>query len=195
VVDLSNAMTNRDGAGEYYSSNYYYPSDTSIIDQHSTSVSRSNSITPTVSWTEPAGKKGQLLFSASGSMALNRLDKETNDLDPASESYTILDSSLSNKYDNLYQYGKGGIAYKFNGDKASVSFGADYQYSNLTGEQSFPTGLSISHFYRSVLPNLTYNYKFSKTSNLKVNYRTSNVAPSPACTGLRTCASCTLWNK
>ncbi|HTL82220.1 MAG TPA: TonB-dependent receptor, partial [Bacteroidia bacterium] len=176
VLDVSNSINNRDGTGSFYSQNTYYPSSNTVLDQNSNGNTRSNTITPTVSWTEPINTKSYLLFSASASIADNKQLKQTFNNNMIEEQ--IIDSALSNTYRSTYQYKRGGVSYKYSTDKASFSCGTDYQYATLIGKETFPYTVNSDHVFQSVLPNALFSYKFSKTSNLKIVYRTSTVSPT-----------------
>ncbi|HEU4716514.1 MAG TPA: TonB-dependent receptor [Bacteroidia bacterium] len=178
TTSLNTTWNNRLGTGTNYSQSYYSAIDSSGIDQHSSLFSNGYTLSPSLSWTEPAGKKGQMLFSYSPSFSTGMQDKSTNNFDVASADYILLDSSLSNKYAYTYNTQRGGVTYKWAGEKLMIAFGADYQNAMLSGSQSFPPAGSISRSFNSILPDGQLNYKFSKGTNLRIHYRTSNDAPS-----------------
>ncbi len=175
-LELNGTYTTRTGTGEYYSVNNF-PGDTSLIDQHSNLSSLSQSGSATISWTEPAGEKGQFLFTYTPSLSKNEMDKKTNNFDSASDAYSSLDTTLTNKYTNYYTTHRGGAAYRYNGKKTSLTVGADYQYAILSGDQEFPSMMSTDKHFQNILPNARFNYKVGEGKNLKIFYRTSTNAP------------------
>jgi hypothetical protein len=177
TFDLTTTKTLRDGSGSYFADNRF-PFDTTQIDQRSTLSSESFSIAPTITWTEPAWKSGQLLFSYSPSWTRNWMDKETNNRAANSELYTERDTALTNRYTNYYITQKGGISYRYSGKKATITFGSDVQFATLTGDQSFPDEGNVVKSFSNILPNAQYNYKFDQASNLRINYRTSTNPPN-----------------
>lgn len=177
TFDLSTSVNQRNGSGTYYSA-VRSLQDTTILDQNSTLNSNGYTISPTLTWTEKAGKQGLVLFTYSPSLSRNDLDKLTSNYDATSELYSKTDSLLSNKYKNDYLTQRGGVAYKYGNQKASLTVGADYQYATLSGDQSYPYSSKISRNFTSVLPNAHFNYKFNKSTNLRMHYRASNNAPS-----------------
>jgi hypothetical protein len=56
--------------------------------------------------------------------------------------------------------------------------GTNLQYAQLTGEQQYPNAFSVQRNFTSILPTATINYKFSRTKNLNITYRTANNAPT-----------------
>lgn len=178
TFDLGTTYNQRNGTGTYYSSNIYSPSDTTTTDQVSSLASNGYTISPSLTWTEKAGKQSLLLFNYSPSLTFSRQDKETDNFDSNSELYSSIDTLLTNKYENTYITQRGGIGYKVNGDKATFSTEADLQYATLSGDQTFPNSATVSKNFLTVLPDLQFNYKFSKEKNLRIHYRTSANAPS-----------------
>ena len=176
TIDISTSYNKRNGSGKFNSENIF-GSDTLIVDQHSTLYSDGITILPSMTWSEPAGKKGQLLFTYAPSWTRNVQDKITNNIDQSNE-YTVADSVLSNKFENFYLTQRGGVSYRYNGEKASLTFGADMQSATLTGNQSFPESSSIARNFSSILPSAQFSYKIAKGKNLRINYRTSNNPPS-----------------
>jgi hypothetical protein len=165
--------------GSLYSSNtYYQPKDTTtILNQQNTGNNLGLSISPNLSYTEPLGKKSQLMFSYNPSINKSTIDKRTFNKDNADGSYTQLDTILSNKYSNTYTYQRGGLSYRFNDKKMNFMLGANVQYATLNGTEQFPNALNISKNFESVLPQVMFNYKFSKTKNLRITYRTNTSPP------------------
>jgi hypothetical protein len=176
-VDINTSYSPRTGYGQYYSRNEYF-NDTTLVDQHSSLVSASYSGSSSFSWTESAGTKGQFLFNYTPSYALNAADKKTNDFNSIADDYSLIDSTLTNKYQNTYVTHRAGINYRYIGAKYSIIVGNDFQYAILSGNQSFPSESKLEKTFENVLPNATFNYKFNKGTNLKIVYRTSTVAPS-----------------
>lgn len=175
-ADLSTSWNNRNGDGVYYSRNIFELADTTTLDQFSTLKSDGYTINPVLSWTEPAGKYGQLQFTYDYSTTLSRQDKNTYNRDTTGEA--MIDSSLTNQYENTYTTQRGGLTYNLNYKKLQLSGGANVQFAGLNGILEFPAASTISKKFVNVLPSATIEYKFSKRKNLKIRYRTSTNAPS-----------------
>lgn len=176
-VDLNETFSPRTGTGSYYSFNKY-SNDTTLINQISDTKTGSLSLSSSLAYTEPVGKKGQLLFKYAPSISKSNTDKQTNNYDASANDYVLPDSALTNKYENSYFTQKAGASYRYNGEKASITVGSDFQYAVLAGNQTFPVESKVNKTFQNLLPNATYNYKFEKGKNLKVIYRTGTSAPS-----------------
>lgn len=89
----------------------------------------------------------------------------------------LIDTTLSTELFNDYNAHSGAIAYRYQEDKFNFSIGTNYQYAYLSVLQRLPFDTSNSYSFNSILPSASLQYKFSKTANLRINYRTQNNAP------------------
>ncbi|HNK75619.1 MAG TPA: TonB-dependent receptor, partial [Chitinophagales bacterium] len=154
---------------------------TDTLDQKSTLYALSYTIGGNIVYTEPIKKNGQIAINFAPSFTRSTSDKNTNNFDLASDSYSITDSILSNHFINKYITNKIGITYRYNdAKKLSWSIGISGQSALLKNEVIDFTATPVSRHFLSVLPNADLNYKFSKTENLRFFYRTSNNPPSIA---------------
>ena len=168
----------KNGNGTLNSSNTYYQyNDSTILNQQNNQNTLGQTISPNLSYTEPLGKKSQLMFSYNPSINKNNVDKRTYNKDSLDNLYNQLDTVLSNKYTNTYTYQKGGLSYRYTTKKMNWMLGTNFQYATLTGTEQFPNALMVNKTFQSVLPQSFFNYRFSKTKNLRITYRTNTVAP------------------
>ncbi len=151
--------------------------DTVADDQYSENLVNGSGISANVSYTEPITKYGMLMVSASSSLSKNETDKETYRLGEAQQKLERLDS-LSNVYNNHYNTNRGGLSYIIVKGQLNVTFGVDYQQANLSGNQTFPQAGKINKTFENFLPSAMLMYKISKTTNLRVFYRSSTNEPS-----------------
>jgi len=89
-----------------------------------------------------------------------------------------LDTILSNKYKNGYSSHSVGGQYQFQNFKWNTNIGVSGQVALLNGDQTFPVITNISRQFYSILPSFSVRYKLGMKKNLRLNYRTSNNAPS-----------------
>ncbi|PZF74677.1 TonB-dependent receptor [Taibaiella soli] len=176
-LNIGTQLNEKNGDGKLYALNQYI-NDTTLLDQQYTVYSNGYTVSPSVVYTEPMGKKGQLMVNYSPSYTKNKSDKETYNFESADQAYTDLDTILSNKYDNTYITQKGGLSYRLGDKKMNFMAGVNYQYATLQGTQDFPYPLDISKPFSSVLPQAMFNYRFSQGTNLRVMYRTNTTAPN-----------------
>jgi hypothetical protein len=164
--------------GSLYSLNTYYQLNYStLLNQQNTGNNLGLTVSPNLSYTEPLGKKSQLMLTYNPSINKSTIDKRTSSKDSLDAGYNRLDTILSNQYNNTYTYQRGGLSYRFTDKKLNFMFGVNAQYAMLSGTEQFPYALSINKNFESILPQAMFNYKFSKTKNLRITYRTNTSPP------------------
>ena len=146
--------------------------------QNTDNTNLSQSFSPSVSYTQTLSKKSFIELNYNPSFNQNNSTKLTTRFDTLSQSYQLVDSVLSNTFDNNVNTQRGGITYRYNQNKWSFNIGAVLQESILKGEELFPNKTSFSKPFTNVLPNAMITYQASKTKSIRVNYRTSTQLPS-----------------
>lgn len=177
-ISAGGTVNNKNGSSNQLAFNTF--ADTSgntALNQEAENKSQSYTVNGNISYTEPAGKSGMIQISYVPSYTWNIADKETFNYDSTNGSYTVLDTLLSNKYNNQYMKQNGGLSYRVKGKQWSLMLGVNGQYALLTGRNEFPYSYTTRRDFFNVLPTLQFNYRFKNNSNLRVNYRTSTSAP------------------
>jgi len=176
-LNIITQLTEKNNDGRYNSLNIF--TDTvSGLDQLFTTYSINKKATVNLNYTEPLSKYAQLQVNYIPSYSEGTSDKITNDLDTMTNGYSDFNTALSNKYNNIYETQRAGLAYKYRKEKLNFNFGADAQQSLLKGDQTFPVAFKINQSFRNILPNAQFNYRMSKSKNLRINYRTSTNIPN-----------------
>src|SRR6185369_3259856 len=122
--------------GTLYSFNkYYFTNDSALLDQMNTQQNLGLTVSPNLSYTEPISSKGQLMFTYNPSLTRSNTEKLTFD---AGYVDLLLNTDLSNKFDNTYLYERGGVSYRHNTQKMNFMAGTNFQYATLTGTETFP---------------------------------------------------------
>jgi hypothetical protein len=180
-ISLGVYQTSNDKNGQNFLdayNNYYKPLSQDTVKQVSNSASNSNQYRLSLVYTEPIAPKTQLQVNYSPSFQTNKADQETFAFDDGSSKYSILDTSLSNKFDNTYNTQNTGVTVR-RGDKNNmVAAGISYQYSELKSSQVFPEVSQIDNVYSNFLANAFSRFKLSSRSTLRVIYRGSVSPPS-----------------
>lgn len=177
-VNIGTQYNSRTGSGDIYSLNQFIQSDTTLLDQNYNLTSGGYTISPSVNYTEPIGKLGQLMVYYNPSYNKSNSDKETYDLNPLTGTYSDFDTLLSNKYDNTYITQRGGVNYRIGNRKLRGMIGVSEQYATLKGTQVFPHDFTLQKTFSNVLPMAMLNYRFNTGTNLRIMYRTNTDAPS-----------------
>ncbi|MBS1651440.1 MAG: TonB-dependent receptor [Bacteroidetes bacterium] len=177
-INIATLLSERNNFGTYFSLNQPGFGNPTLLNQKYTTYSHTQKINPSISYTEPIGKNSQIQLNYSPSYTKGNSDKTTNSYDSVSKIYNDFNQSLSNKYDNLYETQRGGITYRFQNKKLNFNVGSDAQQASLSGSQIYPDSFKINQSFFNVLPNARLNYKFNKSTNLRMYYRTSTTVPS-----------------
>ena len=133
--------------------------------------------TGSVTWTEPAGKNAQLSFSVNGNYSRSTNDKNTSALDTLNETYSILDTLLSSKFDTRYTSVSTGVSYRWQKGKWSWNVSLNAQQANLYNEQIFPKVYNLNAGFPSLLPGAMIMFKPNEKEGFRLFYRTNNNAP------------------
>lgn len=148
------------------------------IDQHSEQLTSSNTYSSNVAFTEPLGKSGQVQVNYTLSMTRSDTNKETFDINPETGDNLELDTLLTNVFKNTYLSNRGGASYRFNNRKVNIMTGLNFQHARLASNQDFPEQFELQRSFQNVLPQITFNYRFSQGQNIRIFYRTATNAPS-----------------
>lgn len=158
----------------FYSDSVY----TDSVNQRSVLDKTGFSGTGSVVYTEPLGKRGFLSVNYNGSYTYTDSKKNTYDRNAATGDFSLTDTLLSNVFNNQYQSHAGGLSYRYQKEKMNFSIGSSYQYADLYKQQKFPGQYTLNKNFESVLPNASFQYRYSTKKNLRINYRTNTNAPS-----------------
>ena len=174
-------MTNRAGDGSTLSQNFYNDLDstgsfTTNMDQRYDLDVNNKSISGNITYSEPINERSQLMVNYAPSFSNNTSERITRN--KVDGDYTAIDPFLSNSFDNTYNSHRGGLTYRYNEEKINFNVGANYQSATLEGNQQYPTAQKVNATFSNILPQAMINYKFSRTKNLRLMYRTRTNAPS-----------------
>ncbi len=178
--DLNFGGSSNDGNGTNYSLSKFHQStgdSVNTINQQYVSKSNSQSISTTVSYTEPVTKNSILEFNYNYSYNKNTSDKTTYDYNSDDQKYSIVDSLLTNAYENTYHSNRLTLNYRIQSKKMNLSFGSGVQFGDLTSINR-TKNLDLSQHYTNIYPTANFNYKFTPTSNLRFNYSGRTAQPN-----------------
>jgi hypothetical protein len=180
-VNLRTDYNRRNTVSQLVSTNTFVRNNVEIIqalDQDGDEQVDGYTVGSNVTFTENIGKIGQLQLNYEPSRTFNNSDRETYLFDTATNSYSIIDSTLTSFFDNTVNTQRAGVQLRYRLKKGMLSFGANMQYNGLEGSQVFPDTLSVDRTFWNILPTAMFQYRFTQTSNLTTFYRTSTSLPS-----------------
>ncbi|MBU3713996.1 MAG: hypothetical protein FGM46_03515, partial [Ferruginibacter sp.] len=149
----------------------------SVQQQNSLNLSNGYSYGGNITYTEPIGKKGQLQLEYNPSIQKNDADQRTYLFDGTS--YTVLETDLSNTFNNSIIAQNGGITYRYTKNRDDqFAIGTNYQQTKLTSDRLFPSIVNTNQRFYNFLPNGYWRKKISKYSSFRIFYRTSTLTPA-----------------
>ena len=158
----------------YNSTGFAYRNDT--IDQTDGRINRRNDYSTTVSYTEPLSKKVILEGNYKIGTADNFANRDVFNMENGE--IESKNTDLSNLYTNTFTYHRVGTnLLVLGGQKYNFSTGVQYQNSLLKGE--FITRQdNLEQRFDYFLPNIRYDYNFSRQSRLNFSYETNVQEPT-----------------
>lgn len=180
-VNLSTGVNN--SVGETYTDAFslYYKGNINLNDslqQFTDQDTKGLTLSANISYSEPIGKAGILQFSYNPSYTLNKSNREAYLLEGSTGKYSEFDTLLSNVFENTYVTHRTGVSYRLGDQNKNISFGLDYQDARLKSNQTFPYVATVNRPFTNLLPNAMIRYNFTKSSNIRVFYRSSTNPPS-----------------
>lgn len=179
-LNLSGTYSSNDANSDLYSINSFHQDSTSfsiIQNQKSTLSKPGSNLGANLTYTEPLSTKSIIQVSYSNSFNFTENKKETYNYSSADDSYSKLDTLLSNVFNSEYQTHKAGLGYRYNDAKLQFMAGVNYQYAILTADQRFPYAYNLEKQYQNILPNLMLRYNFTPKKTLRIFYRTQTTQP------------------
>jgi hypothetical protein len=144
----------------------------SIIDRKTNRTGNTKAYSVNVVYTEPLGKRSILEFNTYLNKSIGESSKKVYD-----NKTGLLNTTLTNEYNSEYTYSGGGMNFRTNQKKVNFSTGFSLQDAHLNGE-NVSAKTSLNHDFKDILPSAMFQYNFSQTQNLNINYRTSTNQPS-----------------
>ena len=153
---------------------FAYRNDT--IDQTDNRINRRNDYSSSLSYTEPLSKKVIL----EGNYRIGKADNYANRdvFNIRNGEIQGLNTTLSNLYNNTFEYQRAGVNLRvLGGQQSNFSTGVQFQNSILRGEFITKDTSLVQHF-QYWLPNLRWDYNFSKQTRFNFAYETNVNEPT-----------------
>jgi uncharacterized membrane protein YgcG len=141
-------------------------------------INGGHQISTNLVYTEPLSENSQLQFNYNPSFSKSTSDQETFGMNPSDNKYSLFLDSLSNKFENKTRAHNAGTTYRYGNRDRQISFGVNYQQTNLYSDQTFPETLTVDKSFQNFLPNAQIRYKLSPKSSIRINYRSNTNQPS-----------------
>jgi hypothetical protein len=136
-----------------------------------------NNIGGNIIYTEGVGLKSLLEFSTFYNISTGESKRNTFDYNNGSGKYDQVNTLLSNHFRSVYTYGGGGLNFRSNFKKLSLTTGASLQVASLESVNKTNSN-TIRQTFTDVLPMLSVQFKLKPSVSLGINYNTSTNQPS-----------------
>jgi hypothetical protein len=180
-VNLNTSYNKRDG-GSYvntYTQTFLNTgTDDTISNRFTDQYNDGLTLSANLSYSEPLSENSQLQFSYSPSVSTSKSNQEAYSQNPMDSKYSIFLQDFSNVFENRTNAHNTGLSYRWGNRERQISFGTNYQYTNLNSERIFPIKATVDKSFSNVLPNAQIRYKVSTRSSFRINYRTNVNQPS-----------------
>lgn len=178
MVNYNNVIKQDEATGILKSNNTYFtgslmPNDS--INQEKLSSGSTVSHLAKAVYTEPLTKKIKLEFEYVFNYSLTKQTKEASNY--VNGEYSAVDSNLTNDFENVLMLNKAGLKFLYETKKMRFAVGSRVQQREVRSNNLF-TDVKIKQSGNSVLPYLSYGYRFSENKRLNFNYYTSAAQPS-----------------
>ncbi|MEP6747632.1 MAG: outer membrane beta-barrel protein [Bacteroidota bacterium] len=168
-MNVQNNLNN--GVGTNYALNAHFsPLDyTDTLNQNIVTSSTGLTVSPTLSYTEPIGKNKILEFNYNYSYSKNTSERYTYALDNLTSKYDRFDSLYSNAFQNTYNSNRLTVNFRVQKIKYNLSIGSGVQQGNLNSINTTKS-TDVAQHYVNLTPTVNFQYLFSKTQHLRINY-------------------------
>jgi hypothetical protein len=179
-LSLNGSYNQNDGNNNLFSESIYFTnllmSDT--LDQNSDYLKKGYGTSFNLVYTEPISEISYLQLNAGYNYTTDKSDKQVFQKELFSNTYSILDTTLSNVYNKEYKTQSYGAGYRWEKNEISINANLNYNISTLSNDQTFPYKAKVEKSFNSILPSVMFRYNVSRDNNIRFFYRTFNNSPS-----------------
>jgi hypothetical protein len=169
-------LSENDNDGALQAVNRYFGNNTITqnFNQTNTQINDNQALSLNVSYTEPIAKRMYLEANYNFRKNLNQVNREVFDIENENPIFNPL---LSNKFNSDYTFHRPGMNFRINRKKYNFATGLSFQNTRLVGNL-LSLNAKIDRSFSNILPNIRFNYDFSNSKHLNINYETSVREPS-----------------
>lgn len=141
-------------------------------DQQKINSSQSLSFSGKITYTEPLSKN--IFLETRYSATINNSTAKNISVNNRDQQ---IDSLYSSNYNFNILTNRGGLSFKYNGKKTTISLGSDVSYTQYIQKDLFRDTTYKRNFI-NLFPDASYNYKFSKQTSFTLSYHGSTTQPT-----------------
>lgn len=181
TIGLNNSYNDREGdsyVSTFQRSFQQGTFDDTLSNRFTDQANKTSQLSANISYSEPLGQNSQLQFSYNPRVSRSESNQQTFEQNPTDNKYSLFQERLSNVLENRTTAQNGGLSYRWGDRDRMISFGVNYQSTNLKSDQTFPRQVTVDKTFNNVLPNAMIRYKLSAKSSIRLFYRTNVNEPS-----------------
>lgn len=180
-INLNTSYNKRDG--ETYVNSYTQTQTLSTIDDTTSNrftdqYSDGLQLSSNISYSEPLTESSQLQFNYNPSVSINKSNQQAFGLSPTDNKYSVFLNNFSNVFENRTTAHNAGISYRWGNRDRQLSFGVNYQNTNLKSDRISPVKGTVDQSFSNFLGNVQLRYKVSTRSSFRIFYRSNVNQPS-----------------
>ena len=169
-LDINTTANINNGTGTNYAiNNIYVRHVTDTLNQFYYDSLHSWTVTPTLSYTEPIAKNQILQFTYNHTWTRSTTINRTFDFVDSAKGFTAFDSLFSNSYKFTQNSDQLSLAWRLQNRKYNLSVGSGIQWTDFNSDNT-TKNITVKHNYVNYTPTVNFNYQFSTTQHLRLNY-------------------------
>jgi hypothetical protein len=177
-LDVNTTANINNGTGTNYAiNNIYVKHITDTLNQFYYDSLHSWTVTPTLVYTEPLAKNQILQFSYNHTYTNSTTINRTYDFVDSLKGYTHFNYLFSNSYKFIQNADQLALAWRLQQAKYNLSVGSGIQWTDFNSDNT-TKGIVVKHNYVNYTPTVNFNYQFSTTQHLRLNYMGRTGTPS-----------------
>lgn len=180
-LDMNFSASENNGDGNNYAINTFYKpyikKDT--INQHYVDSSRSVTLNPTVSYTEPVGKNQMIELRYSYAYTNSNSVNNTYRFDNVGQKFSQFDSLYSNSYKYTSTSNTANLSYRVQQTKFNLNIGTGLQFMDINSNNT-TKNVVVARSFVNLTPTLNFTYNYSRTRSLRLFYNGRTGQPSTA---------------
>ena len=177
-LDLNGTANVNNGDGYNHSINRFYKlGRTDSLNQYYNDSLHSYNLSPTISYTEPIGKRQSIELNYNHTFNRSTSINNTYDFVDSSHGYARFDSLFSNSYKFTSNSDRYTLNYRLQGEKLNLNIGSGVQFLNFNSHNT-TKDITVAHNYVNITPTFILRYSFSKTERFQLFYNGRTGTPT-----------------
>jgi hypothetical protein len=172
-----NYSEGKGSSGLVSENNFYAQQIFQELDQLQTLDNTNLSYNSSVTYSEPINDKWSAQGNIYSRQTGNLSSRITNEFNDETQQYDRYIDTLSSDFNYVVSTNGGGLAFNYKSEKYNFRIGTNADYATTLRENKIDTTKTINKTFRW-LPSANFNYKFNRTSSLRLRYSGSTRQPT-----------------